>query len=234
MCSVYNDRNDEQQKKAVPTNAAVSQSETDVSAAVESPMRKLLKREIEAEALERLEKTAKTKEDFDEVIQQWNRRDQNRERKERYHEIDRNDVDFPLELGASIGTNFATNLNMLKQVSKGDFLEVIFDSPYEIQEHMASEYLFEILRDLKQEHKELLYLKAVLGYGCKEIAQMQTCSSRNIRKKWVRLIDKIQGRIYAYLSSEEAQKHHNFTITERAFVTRYEEKLNDEKISNDA
>ena len=128
-------------------NAAVSQSETDD--AIESPLHKMLKRDIEAEALKRLEENAVTEDDFKEVIKEWNRLDSNRERKERYHEVYRNDEDFPLELGVAIGSNFATNIHMLRQAFKGNFLEIIYDSPYEIQEHMTEKYLYEILRHFK-------------------------------------------------------------------------------------
>ena len=144
-------------------NAAVSQSETDD--AIESPLHKMLKRDIEAEALKRLEENAVTEDDFKEVIKEWNRLDSNRERKERYHEVYRNDEDLPLELGVAIGSNFATNIHMLRQAFKGNFLEIIYDSPYEIQEHMTEKYLYEILRDLKPSYKELLYYRAIEGYS---------------------------------------------------------------------
>jgi len=204
-------------------NAAVSQSETDV--AIESPLHKMLKRDIEAEALKRLEESAVTEKDFKEVIRQWDRLDRNRERKERYHEVYRNDEDFPLELGAAIGTNFATNIHMLRQAFKGNFLEIIYNSPYEIQEHITEKYLFEILRNLKPDYKELLYHRAIEGYSNTEFAKLEGCTSRNIRKKWAKMISEIQEQIYEYLSSDEAKQHHDFTITERAFLKRYEEKL---------
>ena len=204
-------------------NAAVSQSETDD--AIESPLHKMLKRDIEAEALKRLEESAVSEKDFKEVIKQWNRLDSNRERKERYHEIYRNDEDFPLELGAAIGTNFATNIHMLRQAFKGNFLEIIYDSPYEIQEHMTEKYLYEILRDLKPSYKELLYYRAIEGYSNSEYAKLEGCTDKNIRKKWAKMIGIIQDKIYKYLSSDEAKQHHDFTITERAFLKRYEENL---------
>ena len=205
-------------------NAAVSQSETDV--AIESPLHKMLQRDIEAEALKRLEENAVTEDDFKEVIKEWDRLDGNRERKERYHEVYRNDEDFPLELGAAIGSNFATNIHMLRQAFKGNFLEIIYDSPYEIQEHMTEKYLYEILRDLKPSYKELLYYRAIEGYSNSEYAKLEGCTDKNIRKKWAKMISIIQDKIYKYLSSDEAKQHHDFTITERAFLKRYEEKLN--------
>ena len=133
--------------------------------------------------------------------------------------------DFPLELGAAIGSNFATNIHMLRQAFKGNFLEIIYDSPYEIQEHMTEKYLYEILRDLKPSYKELLYYRAIEGYSNTEYAKLEGCTSKNIRKKWAKMIGIIQEKIYKYLSSDEAKQHHDFTITERAFLKRYEEKL---------
>lgn len=228
MYSMDNKKNIKMQKQprtqADFENAAVSQSETDV--AIESPLHKMLQRDIEAEALKRLEENAVTEDDFKEVIKEWDRLDGNRERKERYHEVYRNDEDFPLELGAAIGSNFATNIHMLRQAFKGNFLEIIYDSPYEIQEHMTEKYLYEILRDLKPSYKELLYYRAIEGYSNSEYAKLEGCTDKNIRKKWAKMISIIQDKIYKYLSSDEAKQHHDFTITERAFLKRYEEKLN--------
>lgn len=57
--------------------------------ATEAVSRTLLKRELRAQALLRMEDGARTEEDFKEVIAQWDHLDDNRERKERYHEIGR-------------------------------------------------------------------------------------------------------------------------------------------------
>ena len=49
----------------------------------------LLKRESRILALKRIEESARTEKEFYEVIDIWNRLDDNRERKERAHEIGR-------------------------------------------------------------------------------------------------------------------------------------------------
>ena len=59
---------------------------------------KRLKREIRAEALRRLEEAARTESDFLTVVDEWNKLDRNRERRERDHENLRGDV--PLEFRA--------------------------------------------------------------------------------------------------------------------------------------
>ena len=59
---------------------------------------KRLKREIRAEALRRLEEAARTESDFLSVVDEWNKLDRNRERRERDHENLRGDA--PLEFQA--------------------------------------------------------------------------------------------------------------------------------------
>lgn len=53
----------------------------------------MLKRELRAIALKRLEDSARTVSDFEEVIKEWDHLDDNRERKELYHEIGRENID---------------------------------------------------------------------------------------------------------------------------------------------
>ena len=211
------------QKKYAPENAVVLQSEVDDVDSIEAPTRKKLKRDIKAEALERLEQAARTPEDFEEVIEWWDRLDRNRERRERYREISRNDVDFPLEWGeAAWGTVFPKNLNTIiaKQIRKGDFIDFIFDNPYEIHELVTEEYLCRILRELKDEHKELLYLIAIKGLSTTEIAKLQEKSDRAVRYMRDTVFNKIRRKAYDYLTSEQGKKH-DMTLSEKKFVENY-------------
>ncbi|MDO4563354.1 MAG: hypothetical protein Q4C12_05920 [Clostridia bacterium] len=191
---------------------------------------KKLKREIKAEALLRLEAAAKTPDDFVEITRIWDKGDENRERKERYHEICRGD-NIPLDYKAADGGSiFPRSLggSLARQISKGNFVEAIYNCPYEIQELVTEKYLYEIIDGLKPKQKELLYLKAVKGYTNTQIAKIRGQTDRNIRKAWKTMIDKLQAKAYLYLVSEEARAYHNFTIEERAFVREYNEKLNSE------
>ena len=63
--------------------------------------RKLLKRDLQAQALSRLEDAARTSKDFENVIAWWDRLDANRQRRERYHELSRSGDDIPLDFDAS-------------------------------------------------------------------------------------------------------------------------------------
>lgn len=94
----------------------------------EAPERKKLKRELDREALARLEAAARSEDDFKSVTDWWDRLDSNRERKERYHEVGRSAV--PLEWGSSKETVVIPNPIQhvfWKQIVKGKFLDAIFD-----------------------------------------------------------------------------------------------------------
>lgn len=146
---------------------------------------KLLKRELKAQALKRLEDSARTVTDFKNVSAWWDRLDANRERRERYHEILRGNDDIPLEYGASVDARCFPNVlnNMLeKQNRRGDFLDAIFCCPYEINELATEEYISDILFNLNEEQKFLLFLYAVRQYSSAKIAAIKGQSDRNIRK----------------------------------------------------
>jgi len=196
---------------------------TDIAQEVDSPQKKILKRDLKVAALERLEQVAKTPEDFKKVIKLWDNRDENRERKERYWEICRNDEDFPLEWHeASWGTVFPKNLNTYeaKQIRKGDFIDVIFDNPYEIHELVTEEYLSKILKGLSNDHIEILYLLAVKGYSTKEAEKILGKSDRAIRYNRATFLKNIRKQMYEFLTSEQGKKH-NMTLAEKKFVENY-------------
>lgn len=196
---------------------------TDIVLEVVTPKKKQLQRDIKAAALERLEQAAKTPEDFRKIIKRWDSLDENRERKERYWEICRNNEDFPLEwCEASWGTVFPKNLNTItaKQIRNGDFIDVIFDNPYDIHELVTEDYLCKILKGLKDEHKELLYLLAVKGYSTKEIEKIQGKSDRAVRYMRETVFNKIRKEAYKFLTSEQG-KNHDMTLAEKKFVENY-------------
>lgn len=119
----------------------------------EEPECKKLKRELRAEALARLEDAARTQKDFENVIAWWDKLDANRERRERYHELSRSGDDVPLDYGASANELcFPDTLNNVleKLIRKGDFIDAIFDCPYDIHELVTEEYLSQILLELSE------------------------------------------------------------------------------------
>lgn len=186
----------------------------------EQPERKLLKRELRAQALARLEDSARTVTDFKNVAAWWDRLDANRERRERYHEILRSNDDIPLEYGASFDARcFPNALNSMleKQNRRGDFLDAIFCCPYEINELVTEEYISDILYGLNEEQKFLLFLYAVRQYSSTRIAAIKGQSDRNIRKVRGTMLKKIQKKLLAALD-EKLQKQQPLTLLEKEFL----------------
>lgn len=187
----------------------------------EQPERKLLKRELRAQALKRLEDSARTVKDFENVAAWWDRLDANRERRERYHEILRSNDDIPLEYGASLDARcFPDKLNTMleKQNRKGDFLDAVFCCPYEINELVTDEYISNILLELNDDQKFLLFLCAVQQYSSPHIAKIKGQSDRNIRKVRVTMFKKIRKKLLAALT-EKTRKQQALTLLEKKFLT---------------
>lgn len=185
----------------------------------EEPERKKLKRELRAEALARLEDAARTQRDFENVIAWWDKLDANRERRERYHELSRSGDDVPLDYGASANELFfpdTLNDVLEKQIRKGDFIDAIFYCPYDIHELVTEEYLSEILLELKEDHKELLFLWAVRLFSSTRIAAIRQQSDRNIRKVRNTMMKKIRKELLSALT-DKAEKQLPMTLVEKAF-----------------
>lgn len=186
----------------------------------EEPERKKLKRELRAEALARLEDAARTQQDFENVIAWWDKLDANRERRERYHELSRSGDDVPLDYGASANElYFPDTLNdvLEKLIRKGDFIDAIFDCPYDIHELATEEYLSKILRELSEDHKELLFLCAVKLFSSTRVAAIRQQSDRNIRKVRNTVLKKIRKKLLAALK-EKADTQQPMALLEKAFL----------------
>lgn len=187
----------------------------------EEPERKKLKRELRAEALARLEDAARTQRDFENVIAWWDKLDANRECRERYHELSRSGDDVPLDYGASANELFfpdTLNDVLEKQIRKGDFIDAIFYCPYDIHELVTEEYLSEILLELKEDHKELLFLWAVRLFSSTRIAVIRQQSDRNIRKIRNTMMKKIRKELLSALT-DKAEKQLPMTLVEKAFLS---------------
>ena len=138
---------------------------------------------------------ARTQRDFENVAAWWDRLDANRERRERYHELSRSGDDVPLDYGAAKGGMFfpdTLNHVLEKQIRKGDFIDAIFYCPYDIHELVTEEYMSDILRELSEDHKFLLFLCALRQYSSTRIAAMRGQTDRNIRKVRGTMLKKIQ------------------------------------------
>lgn len=187
----------------------------------EQPERKLLKRELQAQALKRLEDSARTLKDYENLVAWYDRLDANRQRKERYHELYRSGDDVPLDYGASEDAFcFPDTLNdvLTRQERKGDFIDTIFYCPYDIHELVTDADMSVILRELNEDHKFLLFLWALRQYSSVKIAAIRGQSDRNIRKVRNTMLKKIRKKLLTALT-EKVQAQQPLTLLEKEFLS---------------
>ena len=186
---------------------------------------KRLKREILAEALKRTEESARTLKDFQGVIAEWDRLDRNRERRERDHENLRGDV--PLEFQAVPEPRIVPlwmNAPDYRQLCSGFFLDILFDCPYEMHELMSNKFISNMIRNLSEEHKEVLFYLSLRLYSTTRLAALRGQSDRNIRKLRTTIRKKLQGSFYQRLL-EKQEAGGSMTLREREFFRVFGEHL---------
>ena len=180
--------------------------------------------ELAAHALNRLEieaKVTKHPDKFETVLYYWDRRDENNERRWHDNEIGRSKT--PLEFcKAEDGEVCPTPFGVMfwKQMLKGDFIEIIFNCPFEIHELVTDEELCLILKELKIDHKEILYYRAIWQYNDTKIAKIREQSRRNISKVAHTITKRIRKQYYADLITRDGRKK-EMTGKDRRFMNLY-------------
>ena len=171
----------------------------------------MLHREARALAIRRIEESARTEADFQNVLYWWDKLDANRERKERDHEIGRSAV--PLEWGADemyLSDRPSYDMVLRKLLLAGEFIDIIFDHPETIHELVTDADLSGILKDLNPHLKNMLYYLFLRDYSAAEYAKSIGQSDRNIRgirETALKKIRKLYGGILTY------RKENNLPMT---------------------
>lgn len=168
-----------------------------------------------------LEEAARTEKDFRAVVEEWNKLDRNRERRERDHENLRGDV--PLEYQAVPEPKLIPrwmNNPAYRQLMAGNFLDILFDCPYEMHNLTADAFVSRMVEELSEEHKEVLYFLSLRLYSTTRLAAMRGQSDRNIRKLRKTIHKKLQRQMYDHLCGK--QEHGgSLTLRERQFLEEY-------------
>lgn len=204
----------EQDERPIDYDAELEDAEEEAAPTSE----KRLKRELRAEALRRLEDAARTAADFAVVVEEWNKLDRNRERRERDHENLRGDVllEYQAVLEPKIIPRWLNN-PAVRQLCSGNFLDVLFDCPYEMHQLTANAFLSQMIEKLSEEHKEILYFLSIRLYST---TQLRGQSDRNIRKVRNTIRKKLQKKLYAYLCQMQDEGK-SLTLRERQFMEEY-------------
>ena len=159
----------------------------------EPPETKKLKRDLQREALARLENAARTTDDFKKVIA---------------IPYDVNDV-------------------LIKQIRKGDYIDVIFHCPFELNELVTDGDLSKILYKLSDDHKEIIFNTIVRNMSTKALSEIREQSDRNIRKVRATALKKIHNALLKVLLNRK-EKGYPLTMEEKQLI---EKALDDSKSS---
>lgn len=186
-----------------------------------STSKKKLWRDTQKEALARLEDSARTEEDFRNVQSWWDRLEANADRRYRYHVIGRSDI--PLEWGAApeeVILPEPIQSVFWKQITKGEFLDTIFDCPFEMHELIEDFDIAKSICELKDVHKEVLYYSAVRQYSNQRIARIRNQTDRNILKVKNTILKKLRKKLYISLCKRQ---HMNLPLCrrEKEFLEEY-------------
>ena len=182
---------------------------------------KRLKQEIRAEAVRRLEEAARTEADFSVVIGEWDKLDRNRERRERDYENLRGDL--PLDYQAISEPKLIPrwmNHPTYRQIMAGDFLDILFDCPYQMHHLTADPFISRMIEELSEDHKEVLYFLSLRLWSATQLALAREQSDRNIRKLRKTIYKNLQRQMFGYLYSKR-ERGKSLTLRERQFIEEY-------------
>ena len=197
----------------------------DIQPEDEHPNKTMLKRELRAIALKRLEDGARTVSDFEEVVKEWDHLDANRERKERYHEIGRENIDSKKDVAPlAIVIPAPINHAYWRQLMKGDYIDIISNCPYEMHNSLSDEDYSKIIYELKDDHKELIYFLYLRDFTTNQLAALRNQSDRNIRGVRSTILGQIEKKVLMILVDRQGEQF-PFTMEELNFLSRHEEEI---------
>ena len=197
--------------------------------------REMLVREIKAAALSRMEDAARTEDDFKKVIKQWNHNGKNRERKERYWEIGRPNIEMlhcdkvneddekgRIKEVLEVVIPRPLEHHWWRQLMRGDFIDTIYDNPYEMWQFIEDWDISSIVKGLTNKQKDVLYLRAVRLYSAVLIARYHGKTDRAVRKLFAATIDSIRDKLAPVIREQIKAEYPQMTLAKRDFLFWYD------------
>jgi len=115
-----------------------------------------------------------------------------------------------------------------KQIIKGDFIDAIYNCPFEMHELVTDEEISKAIFMLKDVQKELLYQLTIHGYSCQLIAFSREQTDRNIRKIRDTMLKKIR-KSFVQALQQRMDNHISLTKAEQIFFGTYKSLITDKK-----
>jgi len=179
-------------------------------------------RHMKAEALRRMESGARTERDFRRLVAEYDRIEANKQRGIELTELPRGELPWEQEV-SSLPVVFPAWMNMPleKQLQKGNFIDAIFDCPYELRELVTNSFYARQFDALTVDQKFVAYFYFLRQWKTARIAALKDSSPRAIRKIKSALEANLQEPVYQYLLKRAERP--SLSKIERLFLTEYAE-----------
>jgi len=197
--------------------------------------RELSVRETKAIALTRMEDAARTESDFKAIIKQWNHLDENRERRERDHEIGRpnedmlhwdrqNENDEKGRMKTELDVVIPRPLENMwwRQQLRGDFLDTIYDNSLEMWQLIEDWDIAALVKNLTTKQKDVLFLSAIRLCSSVQIACYHDKTDRAVRKLLVAALEAIRSKLAPIIQEQIDNEYPSMTIAKHEFLAWYD------------
>ena len=188
---------------------------------------RMLMREAKRASLMRIEDAARTISEFEDVNRLWDDREITENWRIAKHEgltLDGVRNYEMNERGSIIPQPFG--LIHWRQLLSGNFLDYIHDCPHEMHELTSRRPIFDLTRELDEDHKEILYYRAIRHWNPQQIAALRDQTDRNIRKVYNTMIASIRKKLYMRLYPRYRDGK-PLTFEQKEFCRNYWEQLDD-------
>ena len=183
--------------------------------------RKRVAQSVREEALRRLELSARTAAEFQSVVSWYDREEQSRMRRERRYESLRGDTPVEYLVPDEGGiVPHSMSCPTFRQICRGEFDDLLCNCLFRMHDLTDRDHLRQIVMNLKQDHKEILYFLGIRLYSPQQLALLREQTERNIRKVRGTVQRKIHKKLFAALT-ELAKESGELTHQEQAFLKEY-------------
>ena len=218
-------------------------------------LRNTLKRQVRADFLRRVENSARTVDEFQEVVDMYDKLDANRERRERYNEIGMNEYKL---LNTDIGRSGKSvdpqqretdRLNgysdgaviptpichpYWRELMRGDFISYIYDSALEIWQVFGDWQVGRLYRnELTDKQKETIFLSAVRLASTEQVGCYTDKSDRAVRRLLAAALENIR-RPLSKMTQKRLDDGLPVTLEKRRFLEWYTQKESPGEMPDDS
>jgi DNA-directed RNA polymerase specialized sigma24 family protein len=173
-------------------------------------------RDVRREEMIRIEEAARSEEDFDSVIKDWDKLDANRERRERYHEQSLTSEMFDWDI-------FYRQVRNDKDIINGL-------STCICQMHVLADDhdLSRLINKATNKQKSVFFSRVIVGCPTRKISDCYGMTDRNVRKLLDLMLDNIRTEFHAVLENRRKNNLPMLAEHER-FLDTYKPKVRKNK-----